>query len=153
RKKGPCGPLGEPKLLLFDIRLDAGTAVDAFVPAAGILRLDRIGLIALGVGGAAGQDHERGNSEKRFHVRYFLYVTPKALQTAATGGLPNCCRKALWLSKNSRRSVIPYLSIANLSTPAPKAKPGYFSTSRPPTASTLRWVMPQPRTSSQPVFL
>ena len=48
---------------------------------------------------------------------------------------------------------IAYFSIANLSTPKPKAKPRYLETSIPQAFRTFVCTIPAPSTSNQPVPL
>lgn len=118
-------------------RSDFLTGVYALVPYFRVRGFNRIRLYALSVGSAAGQQGDGSDSEKSFHL-YISFCLSSTLQAAATGGLPNCSINVAWLSKNSRRSGTPYFSMARRSTPAPKANPGFCSTFKPPTASTLR---------------
>src|SRR5262245_41225554 len=65
----------------------------------------------------------------------------------------NCFKNRTSFSENRRRSLMLYLSIAMRSMPIPKAKPEYFFESILQFSRTFGSTIPQPRISSQPVYL
>ncbi len=65
----------------------------------------------------------------------------------------NCFKNLTSFSLKSRISLIPYFSIAGRSIPIPKANPEYFAGSILQFCSTFGCTIPQPRISTQPVFL
>src|SRR5580698_1863430 len=65
----------------------------------------------------------------------------------------NCFKKRTSFSENKRRSRITHFKLAIRSIPIPKAKPVYFLLSMPQFSSTLGSTMPQPKISTQPVYL
>src|SRR3990167_2491730 len=65
----------------------------------------------------------------------------------------NCFKKRTSFSEYKRRSLTLNLSWAMRSIPIPKAKPVYSSGSIPEAANTFGSTIPQPRISSQPVYL
>src|ERR1700744_2885258 len=65
----------------------------------------------------------------------------------------NWSRKRTSFSENKRKSRITYFKLAILSMPIPNAKPVYFLLSMPQFSNTLGSTMPQPKISTQPVYL
>src|SRR5476651_2078910 len=65
----------------------------------------------------------------------------------------NCFRKRTSFSENKRRSRITYFKLAILSIPIPKAKPVNFAGSIPQFSKTFGSTIPQPKISTQPVYL
>src|SRR5277367_4991032 len=65
----------------------------------------------------------------------------------------NCFKKRTSFSENKRRSRITYFKLAILSMPMPNAKPVNFLLSIPQFSKTLGSTMPQPKISTQPVYL
>src|SRR5580704_6263688 len=65
----------------------------------------------------------------------------------------NCFKKRTSFSENKRRSRITYFKLAILSKPIPKAKPVNFLLSILQFSKTLGSTMPQPKISTQPVYL
>ena len=66
--------------------------------------------------------------------------------------MQNCSRKRTSLVYSSRMSSTPWRISARRSMPKPKAKPDHSSGSSPRRANTLGCTMPQPPSSSQPVW-
>src|SRR3569623_250716 len=65
----------------------------------------------------------------------------------------NCLRKRTSFSENKRKSRITYFKLVILSIPIPKAKPVYFLLSMLQFSKTFGSTMPQPKISTQPVYL
>src|SRR5271154_961109 len=65
----------------------------------------------------------------------------------------NCFKKRTSFSENKRRSRITYFKLAILSIPIPKANPVNFLLSMPQFSKTLGSTMPQPKISTQPLYL
>src|ERR1700753_304116 len=65
----------------------------------------------------------------------------------------NCPRKRTSFSENKRRSRITYFKLVILSIPIPNSKPVYTLLSMPQFSKTFGSTMPQPKISTQPLYL
>src|ERR1700759_1954311 len=65
----------------------------------------------------------------------------------------NWSRKRTSFSENKRKSRITYFKLAIRSIPIPKAKPVYFLLSMPQFSKTFGSTIPQPKISTQPLYL
>ena len=84
-------------------------------------------------------------------------ISLRSLDKAADKKTPtaavNCFKNRTSFSLNKRISLMPYFSMAGRSIPIPKAKPVYLLGSILQFCKTLGCTMPQPKISTQPVFL
>src|SRR6266404_6493308 len=83
----------------------------------------------------------------RVQVPYLFGPTDHLVEVTHENCLRNL-RLPLW---KCRTSSMPYFIITSRSMPPPQAKPLYCSGLMPPSRSTLGWIMPQPKSSIQPV--